>query len=336
MLAQKFRKALASASPVAQNSYLVHLTPAVDSLEETLPILPELQSYADRLDKLLDDANFAVKPNLTNDFAQCIGEAQFWILCHNKGIALRRIDEVKGKKTPDFEASAISTTLFFEVKTLSVVDGGYGIENALNSSLDANLDIERQLRQGTKIAMATSVVQPYGRRPYEEGSLLAVVNTLIEKTTQNIKRDQFGKPYSFLVLNMSVIPPKVTKPKVLRPSYPDDLMFPKAVTGELWAMAFGRVGMPIQVNPEYEGKPCVEGILDKVGILGDDNFDFISGILFVIHPWNEPSQLWGLYRKNDWENWNDNNGKLCELLLSLTGCTNWNDSGDTNGWRITV
>ena len=123
---------------------------------------------------------------------------------------------------------------------MSVVSGDFGIKNSLEDSFDAHIEIERQLQQGKKIATGVSVVQPYGEKPYQKGkgTITAVIDTLIEKASQNIKAGQFPNDKSFLVLNLSIIPPFKTDNFVLRPAYCDNYMFPKAVTGELWMMAF--------------------------------------------------------------------------------------------------
>lgn len=333
MLYQKFSTALNAARSVAANSYLTHLSEAVKAVENALPQQPALQGYVTDLANLLDKPNFALNPTLTNKFAQLLGEAHFSVLCHLKGLRLRRIPEEKDKKTPDFETAVSTETFFFEVKTLSVVGGDTGINDALESSLQAQLDIEAQLLKGEKVAIGISEAQPYGVKPYQQGRLSAVINTLIEKSRQNIKADQFASPNTFLVLNLSVITPSKTENFVLRPSYPDNYMFSKAVTGELWTLAFGQPQMLIQNTPEFEGKPCVEGLLTKLGILVDPDFDFVAGLVFMIHPWHRPSEIWALFRNRDWEKWNDDNSEMLSTLFALTG-ENWNDDKDNNGWRL--
>jgi len=171
--------------------------------------------------------------------------------------------------------------------------------------------------------------------PYQKGkgTITAVIETLIEKTRQNIKPGQFPNDKSFLVLNLSIIPPFRTENYVLRPAYCDDYMFTKAISGELWMMAFAYPGTPVLCTPEFEGKPCVESILEKVGILNDPNFDMISGILFMIHPWRRDSEIWGLYNYEKYASWCDSEPEIIETLIALTK-DNWNDDMDTNGWQL--
>jgi len=333
MLVKKFQDALANARVAAQDPYLVHLSGAVAAIDAKQTTEPELQVYASKLDSLLNDPSFGVNPHLTNKFAQILGEAHFWLLCIDKGLRLMRIPEVSNKKTPDFSASIGTQSFCFEVKTLSVVGGDAGVASALHSSLNAHIDLEAQQRAGARIAMATSEAQPYSDKIERDQPVLSIINTLLEKVRGNIKADQFAMPNTFLVINLSIIPPLLTEPKALRPAYPDDYMFSKAVTGDLWTVAFGTIGMPILGSPEFEGKPCVEGVFDRIGILADQEFSAVAGLLFMIHPWQRPSELWGLFRSVDLREWEDRNTELLTQIRALTGKF-WNDCGDTNGWQL--
>jgi hypothetical protein len=163
--------------------------------------------------------------------------------------------------------------------------------------------------------------------------MIAVIETLIEKTRQNIKRDQYPNETSFLVVNLSIIHPFSTDNYVLRPAYCDDNLFRKAVTGDLWMLAFGKPGMLIHGIPEFEGKPCIEGILDKCGILADPEFDYIAGILLMVHPWQRPTEIWGLFSSQRHVLWRENNPNIIKMIRTLTG-DNWNDDMDSNGWTL--
>lgn len=329
----KFQGALANARIAAQDPYLVHLTKAVSDIDAKRATEPVLQAYTSTLSALLDDASFGVNPHLTNKFAQILGEAHFWLMCLEKGLRLTRIPEVQNKKTPDFSAPLGQQAICFEVKTLSVVGGDAGIAEALHSSLDAHIDLEAKQRAGACVAIATSEAHPYGNKVKRDQTVMSVINTLVEKARGNIKGDQFAMPNTFLVINLSIIPPFITEPKALRPAYLDDFMFSKAVTGDLWTLAFGKIGMPILGNPEFEGRPCVEGTFDKVGILEDDEFSVVAGLIFMVHPWQRSSELWALFRKTDHDQWEDTNTDLLKTLFSLTGHL-WNDCRDSNGWRL--
>ena len=331
-LNSQFIKALQSTVGLAINSYLTHLRGAVERVSDASQTDQVLSEYNQDLLAIVLGNNFALDPDKTNKFAQIIGEAHFYLLSKNVGVTLTRIKE-GNDKNPDFKFE--TRDMHFEVKTLSVVSGASGIKKSLENSLDAQIDIEDQLKQRKKIATGISVVQPYRERPYQKGkgTITAVVETLIEKARQNIKPGQFPNGKSFLVLNLSIIPPFRTENYVLRPAYCDDYMFKKAVSGELWMMAFANPGTPVLCTPEFEGKPCVESILQKAGILTDPDFDMVSGILFMIHPWQRATEIWGLYNYEKYASWCDTEPKIIETLVMLTK-DNWNDDKDTNGWQL--
>ena len=331
MLSQKLTHALASASDVTRNFYLTRMGPALNEVENAASQSTNLSYYVEQLDALLDDPNFAVKPRLTNKFAQALGEAHFFVMCERAGAPLRRIPEIPNVKTPDFESIHPPGRLHYEVKTLSVVDGEIGVERSLAEALDAQIDIERQRDEGREIAIGESTVSPYAGKVHRDKILLGATQVLIEKARQNIKADQFARPNTFLVLNLSMLPPIEGNPRVLRPSYPESRLFPTSITGQLWAVGFGRPDMIVQSEPEFEGKPCVEGELAKLGILVDPDFEPILGILFVVHNMNAPAQIWALFR--DVERLREGNPEVADEINKLAG-TAWNDYRDHNGWQL--
>lgn len=333
MLVKKFTDTLSNVSDTSRDPYLAKLAPALSAVEAKVATTPALKFYEDKLMALMGRPMFGLDGRLTNDFAQLLGEAHFLVLCQDKGVDLQRIPEEQNKKTPDFAATFGSESAHFEVKTLSVVNGESGISAAQMSSLEANIDIESQLKSGKRIASAISESQPYGNKVQNRETVLGVSNTLLEKARGNIKQEQFANPNTFLVLNLSVIPPLNTEPKTLRPAYPDDYLFPKAVTGDLWMVAFGDVGMTVLGCPQFEGLPCVEGAFNKIGILADTAYKSVAGLIFMVHPLSSPPQIFGLFRSADWSDWQDNNPELITHLMKLTG-KNWNDAHDTNGWQL--
>jgi hypothetical protein len=331
-LKSHFTKALQATVGLTNNSYLTFLGNAVEEVSNSSQGDQVLSEYNQNLLEIVSENNFALNADKTNEFAQLLGEANFYLFCKNKGVILKRIKE-GANKTPDFRFE--DQDMYFEVKTLSVVSGSSGIKKSLENSLDAQIDIEDQLKKGKRIATGISVDQPYGEKPYQKGkgTTTAVIETLIEKTRQNIKSGQFPNGKSFLVLNLSIIPPFRTENFVLRPAYCDDYMFSKAVSGELWMISFAQPGAPILGIPEFEGKPGVETIMEKSGILNDPDYGYIAGILFMIHPWRKNSDIWGLYSYDKFTTWEDNEPDVVKTLFSITG-NNWNNDKDTNGWQL--
>lgn len=331
-LKNQFIKALQEANSIASNSYLTFLKDAVEQVENASSNDQLLAGYVEQLLEIAKSNNFSIDPDKTNEFSQILGEAHFYLLCKNKGVSLERVPEGT-KKTPDFKLK--DNEVYFEIKTISVVSGRRGIQQSLDDALESQIKIEDQLNKGVNIAFSESVVQPYGEKPYqkEKGTITAVIETLIEKTRQNIKQGQYDNGNTFLVLNLSIIPPFRTDNCVLRPAYCDDYMFQKAVSGELWMLAFGRPGMAILGIPEFEGKPGVESIMDKTGILNDPDYENIAGLLFMIHPWQRETEIWGLYKYERYVTWEEKNVALTNVLSAIT-VDNWNNDRDTNGWKL--
>jgi hypothetical protein len=111
-------------------------------------------------------------------------------------------------------------------------------------------------------------------------------------------------------------------------------MFPKAITGDLWMLAFARPGMLVVDCPEFEGMPCVQGTNDKLGILCDSEYQPISGLIAVLYPLDEQPKIYGLFRNNDYALWSlhEESGILQTLHKIVED--SWNDELDTNGWRL--
>lgn len=333
MLYESFSESLNSTNWVALNYYLQSISEVVKAIDRASNSDNVLENYVRDLCDIIKIKNFPLKGQLTNQFIQKIGEAHFYLLCKTKGISLSRIPESSKGKTPDFLFTNAGLEVNFEVKTLSVVDGGSGMDKDINNSFKAHLVLDQQIQSKKKVAIAESIVQPFGIRPHIKGTKTAVIETLLEKVRQNIKPGQFQNPNTFLVLSFCCLGPITNESDVLRPVYPDDYMFPKCISGELWMLAFGRPGMLILGNPEFEGKPCVEGFFDKAGILADNEFESIKGLLFIVYPMGRAPEIWGLFRSRDHLDWQDNNKGLLSVMHQLTA-DNWNDELDVNGFEL--
>ncbi len=333
MLTKKLNDALASASGTANNFYLTMMRKSLSEVEQAAAGLPMLGQYVSQLDQLLDIKHMEVGGHLTNKFAQALGEAHFAVLCHDAGVGLNRIAEVQGVKTPDFESAGVPGKLFFEVKTLSVAGGEVNIDEHVRESVNVNIELERKVREGQTVAMAEGEITPFGEKVSFGTHVLDTTNFLIEKARQNIKVGQFATESTFLVLNLGMLPVSEGDTGLLRPSYPDNRLFPTCVTGALWTMAFGKPGMLIQSEPEFEGRDCIEGHLEKCGILADGDYDFVKGILFVVHSMTERARVWALFR--DYEEMCDNHPNVVSEVIKLVG-KNWNSHTDVNGYQLGI
>lgn len=333
-LTQALNSALQAAQGVAPNAYLDFMRHAAAAVDVAEGSIPALRPAIDDLIQVTATRNFAVDAAAVNTFLQKLGEAHFWTLCHANGALLQRLPERRNVRTPDFRWTTSAGEMHFEVKTLSVVGGERGIGDALECAFAAQVDLEQQRSNGARVATATSVVAPYAGKEKAGKLLTSVIDTLLEKARGNIKQDQFALPNTFLVLDLGMLPPSRTGRETLRPVHWDTAMFGAPVTGEMWMLAFGQEGMLIHSVPEFEGKPGIEGVFGKRGILVDPHFAFVSGLLLVVHPLGAPAEFRGLFRAKDVTRWCDHSPHACEQVLTMVG-SSWNDDLDSRGFDLT-
>jgi hypothetical protein len=336
-LLELFKKARIESSGTANYFPLGVLKTMVADLSECGDEDEVLESYKSKIKKLLSDENVFLKSNKINDFYQLLGEAHFYYQCKTKEIDLNRIIDGSTKgKTPDF-GHELSNSIF-EVKTLSVNNGQFRVGKELEEALDSSISIEEQLKSGKKLATSITEHQPYGDKPYKSknGILGAVIDTLINKAKNNIKREQYpeGKK-GFLVLNLCMLPPRNTSKSSLRPVYPETYAYKKdyteVISGELWMTAFGKKGTYIFDHPEFEGKPTIQGVMTQNGILADKDFSFLGGIFFLVYSLEGKSKVYFLHLRTKEDEWHDEE-ELWELILKLAD--HRNDDDNTWGFRL--
>ncbi len=91
--------------------------------------------------------------------------------------------------------------------------------------------------------------------------------------------------------------------------------------------------MPIQTLPDPLRDPWIEGRLDSVGVLADPEYADVAGILFMIHPFQKPWEVGGLFRASDLSRWEAEAPDLLEAMMVATD-GKWNDCGDSNGGKL--
>ena len=320
-LVDRFTYILQKASEVGGNIYLSLLKYLVEEIEaDTRDELDEAKS---RLETLLLDENMALDEHLSRKFIEELGEAHFHVVSKRSGLDLSKIPTCKDKKTPDFKFCG-DPTVYFEVKTPSVAGGDFGIGQVLEDSWQGRINLENQVEEGQRVALAEQVISPYGKVPYEY-RLQYAITVLQNKIRNNVKQKQFSMGSTFLVCSLLVLHPYCGRTNgILRPvfkSYTDDIHY---VSGHLWMTAFSQPGMIIHFEPDFEGCPAIAGKIDNAGILIGDEFNFVNGIIFVIYDLSGYSRMLCLVRSID---------ELTEPVLNLVG-HGWNDSKDSNGWRL--
>ena len=321
-LVAEFTSVLQDASEVGGNHHLTLLMPLVQDIQSHQG--SELDDAMDRLHVLLSDKQLALGGDSSIQFINVLSEAHFHVLATRSGVDLRKIPETNTQKTPDFQLRS-DGNIYFEVKTPSIVTGKFALENHIEESLSGRLDQEQQIADGQRIAFFTQEIAPYGDIPWEN-RLTGVIEILSDKIGNNLKRKQFAYGPTYLVCSLLLLPPYGRTDCALRPYYRSSLNPENYVSGQLWMTAFSKKGMLILSEPEFEGKPTVEGTSEQVGILADSNFDFVEGIIFVIYEPDGSARMACLVRTTD---------DLIEPLLPLIG-NRWNDQFDSNGYEISA
>lgn len=293
---------------------------------------PSAKHTKGKIQRIFRTANWLLDPKMFQTFVQLIGEAQFWKMAKDRGVELDRIPERKNEKTPDFCLSGVSgTPPCFEVKTLSVVDGEFNLARLDEASFQAQLALSAQVAEGRSVATAITSASPHGA--VEDGkTMTTIIRNLIKKTENNIKSNQFAKAPTCLVLNLMLVDGYYNGNGSLRPitfGYPDDW---QVRSGAYWNLAFGQPGNLVFGLAESEGKPSVEGSLGCEGIL--HAHPEIRALLLVVHTLNAEPTIYGLAREVDADRWLEDLEPLGDAFVRLVG-NNWNDDGDTLGWRLT-
>jgi hypothetical protein len=193
-------------------------------------------------------------------FFQLSGELQFWMLAEAKGVPIARVPEAK-QKMPDFRLnSGAAWAPSFEVKTLSVAAGFRNIDAMMDGAVDSQIDLDAQQKRGVTFATSEQELTTHGHTDFER-VVTTMCRNLIDKTQNNIKGGQYSAATTFLVLNLMLIDSARTGNSMLRPVTPGWPNAWSVNTGVLWTLGFGHVDQFVHSEPEFEGKPAIEGRL---------------------------------------------------------------------------
>lgn len=291
--------------------------------------------YADKkLRKLFANQNWALDAKKLDAFFQLVGEVQFWMLANQRGVTLERIPETHGKTADLRIAGGKPDSPQFEVKTLSVSEGGWmHLAKMAEDSFETQIDIQAQLASGKTTAMSVQIIAPHGavKRGKERTQMC---NNLIKKAIGNIKSGQYAAAPTFMVLNLMLIDGHFNGTMDLRPvagGYPE----PWSIrTGVMWTIGFGTMGQIIHGLPEFDGKPGIEGFLENEGVLAHSDFKELAGMLMVVHRLGKEPTIYGLMRAEDMDCFEVSNLGVLQAFDSLAG-QQWNDDLDSNGWQLT-
>ncbi|MBK9578945.1 MAG: hypothetical protein IPO40_17885 [Fibrobacteres bacterium] len=263
---------------IASNPILVYFDRAIcDKIDAMAPCDPVVSKY--QQDIISDIRSWK------DDFCEShktalekFHEASLYVVLKCNGIAVSRIPERATEKTPDFSVNAKDGCFYIEQKSLGFAQDKNNYSGAMLASIDSNIDIESQL-QTKKIAHAEHIIAPYGGvKGYDCSSRKMVMRVLEEKIEQNLKPDQFSKGPTLLFVNINQLPIIGDGRQSVCAVFVSSNKEAEIVSGILWHVCFGKIGDRIFSNAEFEGRPSIEGELEREGVLVRK--DFIHAVVF--------------------------------------------------------
>jgi hypothetical protein len=250
------------------------------------------------------------------------------MLAKQRAVNVERIDETSSR-TPDFRlALSHRPAACFEIKTVSVVGGAEQLAKMHEQRFEGELRLRAQLSAKNRIAFDVQMESPHGELP-EGQDLLTICRVLINKLGNNIKNKQYTDATTFLVANLSIIDSYFLGNVELKPMHKEDSEQFWDHTGILWTVSFGQMNDEVRGFRRDEEESNVQGTLDLQGILVDPQFDSVAGILFIMHPANGDSKLFGTWNSERFAAWSRTQPDLVEALNKLVG-TDWNDEANAN------
>ncbi|WP_417353514.1 hypothetical protein [Flavobacterium alkalisoli] len=210
------------------------------------------------------------------------------------------VNEVKGKKTPDFKLTHDETFCYSDLKTLNFASGNLNYLEIEKESFDINVKTEatvkRDRARGRRVHFSEPlVISPWKKDGCDQYDLKYIIEELISKLIANYKSKQInfnGSKGIFLIdVGQLLIPTSLEQglPVMAGPLYKEPN------SGILWNAAFGQIGDPVYNWIEFEGKPNIKNRLEKNGILSDISYEDLKAIAFITST-HEEKRIIGFHR----------------------------------------
>ena len=262
-----------------------------------------------------------------SQFFEIYGEALALLFLRGRGLRAVRVPEEKGNPTPDFKCDLDGVPEFYiEVKSLDIAGGEFRRDEMMRDDIDVTVELERQRAEGRQVAIAEGTIDPFRKLggDYDPYSLIAVIDTLREKSRRAFKPEQFtrGPTFALAIVDRLLLPHGRND---LAPSYYQPFQSGACVSGVLWHAAYGTIGGPIFRVANFEGKPTLEGRLSTDGLYTDTNQRFPGLGMVVLTREQGERKAWGLQACK--ENWGDWDSDDVEDVLH-TICEAMNDEGN--------
>jgi hypothetical protein len=227
--------------------------------------------------------------------------------------------------TPDFNLVGTNENqfnIYAEVKAISFLDGNLNYIKAQQSSLEANISIEKQVQAGQNIVFGEAIISPFhknGKLP----STRELIEIYIDKINNNIKPGQYllGDTILLIDIKQLLLGSKWDESGV---AFYQEGLLKSIASGVLWNAVFGHAGEMIYQPIEFEGKPNTDSPLEKNGILVDHKY--ITGLVFATYENFEDRKYVGFFR-------HDEQDKQSATFISLF-CNFYNDEKNTQAWKV--
>ncbi|WP_338669383.1 hypothetical protein [Pseudodesulfovibrio methanolicus] len=210
--------------------------------------------------------------------------------CLQQAFNISHIPE-SDKKTPDFKIILDGEAIFIENKSLRFLGGDYSYKNYMNDSLTSLIEIEDELKDNDFVIKEGPHITPLKgtRNDYDPFSPKYISEIIIDKTNQNLKKEQFELGTTFLLVDLSSQIPLLSKLEDEINRYYYHLN--SKASGILFTVAYGEYNQNMYRPVEFEGASNKDGTLHKEGILTDPDNAYIAGIIFHYAPLGKDSKF---------------------------------------------
>lgn len=271
--------------------------------------------------KLLKNYAVGYEEKLKSAF-EVYSECGIYLEIRAKGLEVEKIPEGKESR-PDFKVSLDGVSVYFEAKVLGWASGGIQHKECIEDELNAQIDIEKQIKEGEQIATGISEISPLGTtKESREKPEKYFIEAISSKLNQNVKPSQLGMGPTFLVCDLSSLK-HPSEPKISSIIVNNDNIYNSFSSGELWHIAFGEYGDRILNIIEFEGKSNISGELERDGVLIEHK-DLI-GVIFRVSPLSGGNIYTCLCNSDKFDEYGEIIVKLCDF---------WNDEKNSNAWEI--
>ena len=237
-------------------------------------LINKIDLYCDKIIKNIEDVESIV--GLKETYSEALIYSKLSSLVHIKNIP------ESNTKTPDFEIIFRDFKLYAEVKSLSMIGGNYKYKTIMKEALNSQISLEDQINNGKAVASFMRLIQPYnsGRGHHDPTSSEMIINALINKIEQNLKKDQYSLGPTVLIVDFAdQLLLNCSIENALCEHFSDDRW--ECISGPLWHVAFGTVGKEICDYYILGDEFNKFGVQNRNGILIE--YDYIKGLIFHLH-----------------------------------------------------